>query len=399
MQLKLVVVMASLMGINAWAGGIKVDNDLDRDFKADLCGYDRGEWKDGADSTTVYSWGYDGTTPVPGDYNSDGYVDLGVYDPANGAWYAASTDGAIILWGTRWGGFPGATPFVGDVDGDGIKDLIIYDWNTGKWYIRNLNGTILAWALAWGAAGSVPVPADYNNDGETELGVYNKDTGKWYICNLSGNVLANGIQWGGGCGVPVPGDYNGDGRTEIGVCFNNTDWYARDVNGTTTLNGKKWGFAGAMMITGDFNGDRKTDLGALSYDGTIEWNWFVTTKSGTALLWNKRFGDTSQAILGATIPMYDLSGRWDHYVKGARKDTLTIVQSRNKLIVRGAAGLRYFGAVGGNAASMARISGSGNTITLAGMGGSILSSTLVRGTFYSTTASEGQKVAWELRRR
>ncbi len=127
-------------------------------------------------------WGWSAVSAVPADYDGDGAVDLGVFDPAAGAWYVFSpSTGNVLAWNFQWG-WNGSQPVPGDYDGDGAADLAVYYQDEGLWYAYSIaTECVLAWAYNWGWNEAWPVPEDYNGDGTTDFAVYYPAEGSWYL--------------------------------------------------------------------------------------------------------------------------------------------------------------------------------------------------------------------------
>ena len=91
--------------------------------------------------------------PVPGDYDGDGRIDVGVYDEAKGDWFLGrSTEGFLAV--ASFGGLD-FVPVPGDYDGDGETDVGVYDIVKGEWYIsRSTAG--LRTVRNFGGSGFVP---------------------------------------------------------------------------------------------------------------------------------------------------------------------------------------------------------------------------------------------------
>jgi hypothetical protein len=193
-------------------------------------------------------------------------------------------------------------PVAGDFNGDGYDELGMY--LEGRWYVDlNGNGTLDAADLVaqFGTAGDRPIVGDWNQDGKADIGVFTADgpasydaariePGLPHPLNDRTDVLKNfgvreaGIadafirtealgsvrrrvshvfQFGSTDDVPVVGDWQGSGVRSIGV-FRDGEW-TLDLDGDgklTEADGRlRLGEAGDVPVVGDFNRDGRDDLG------------------------------------------------------------------------------------------------------------------------------------------
>jgi hypothetical protein len=136
-----------------------------------------------------------GDTPVPGDYNGDGQIDIAVFRTTTGEWFIAEGGTARHV---AWGGY-GDIPVPADYDGDHKTDLAVYRPSTGQWFILNSSNSTMT-QYSFGSPSSAglrdtPMAGDYDRDGRADLGIYRFSTGQWFIRQSStGGVLQ--VQWG-----------------------------------------------------------------------------------------------------------------------------------------------------------------------------------------------------------
>jgi len=178
---------------------------------------------------------------------------------SNGDIWAVDTTGTAIFSMGRdrkiFGG-PGNVSVIGDWNGDGYTEIGVY--NNGTWLLDYngdgfySSGVDKAFSFG-GGPGFVPVIGDWNGDGRSKIGVSNGLD--WYLdMNGSGifDPVADHKYWGAIGFTPVIGDWNGDGRDKIGVS-NGLTW-AIDTTGTTVFNPsrdlKSWGAIGFAPIVG-----------------------------------------------------------------------------------------------------------------------------------------------------
>ena len=156
------------------------------------------------------------------------FVDLngnGIFDPDNRD--ATNRD---IVW--RFGQ-PGDWPVTGDWDGDGFDEIGVYGLRAGTYMFEldvNGNGTLDGGdaVFTFGNVNAQPIAADWNGDGVDEVGLYFNKT--WWL-DLNGNMtLDAGEQIATNmAGHPVAGDWDGDGDGDVGV-------YRTYQPGTTPVN-------------------------------------------------------------------------------------------------------------------------------------------------------------------
>jgi len=229
------------------------------------------------------TFGSSGWIQVIGDWNGDGFTEIGVYQDGSwlldydGSWGWSAEDKDYLFGASGW------IPIIGDWNGDGLTEIGVYQdgsWlldydGSGGWSAGDRN-------CAFGAPGWTQVIGDWNGDGIAEIGVY--QSGAWLLdYDGSGGWSAGdkNIGFGDVGWTPVIGDWNGDGCTKIGV-YKDGAWFL-DYDGSGGWNGEDknigFGDAGWTPVIGDWNGDGYTEIGIyqsgawlLDYDGSGGWS-------------------------------------------------------------------------------------------------------------------------------
>jgi hypothetical protein len=204
-----------------------------------------GRWDGWSGGDAAIAFGAVGDTPVIGDWDGDGYDDLGV---RRGSWFLLDTNG-----NRRWDGEDGGDtafrfgkakdkPVVGDWNGDGVDDVGL---RRGRKFVLDRNGFATPGGVAryrFGKAKDEPIIGDWDGDGDDDLGVRRKnrflldrnDNGR-----LSRRESRRKIRFGSKKWTPVIGDWDGDGKDEIGV--HRRGQFLLDYNGNRRWNGKAGG--------------------------------------------------------------------------------------------------------------------------------------------------------------
>ncbi|MFN2352695.1 MAG: choice-of-anchor D domain-containing protein, partial [Kiritimatiellia bacterium] len=154
----------------------------------------------------------------------------------------------------------GYLPSMGDYDGDGILDLCLYDPNAGMFYAI-LSSTEELVTCGLGGVGCVPVPGDYDGDGKSDPGVYHEATGYWEGFFSSENYTVRRYTWVGGPDyVPVPGDYDGDGKADPAAYLEAAGYCQARLSGAGYAQGEMaLGGPGWVVVPGDYDGDGRAD--------------------------------------------------------------------------------------------------------------------------------------------
>jgi IPT/TIG domain/FG-GAP-like repeat len=261
--------------------------DFDGDGKIDLTVYrpSNGGWYALLSSTSystygTYMWGLAGDIPVRGDFDGDGKADIAVYRPSSGAWYILQSSTGYAKYVSYLLGLPGDVPVPGDYDGDGKTDIAVYRPADSTWYLlRSSTGYTATVSYVLGLSGDMPVPADYDGDGMTDLAVYRPSNGGWYVQQSSTNYTTTvSYLWGLAGDVPVPADYDGDGKSDVAVYRpSNGGWYIlRSSTGYTAYVSYSWGVGGDVPVAADYDGDGKADVAIYRpSDG----GWFILLSS------------------------------------------------------------------------------------------------------------------------
>jgi len=213
-------------------------------------------------------------------------------------------------------GTPGDVPVAGDWNADGFEDVGIY--RNGKWYL-DANGN-RTWdgpaggdvIYTFGATGDVPVVGDWNNDGRDDIGVFRN--GLWLL-DQNGNHKFDGIAGGdaqftfGIAGSkPVVGDWNGDGTDNVGY-VSNASFYL-DQNGNRIWNGTaggdqvvKFGNPDDIPVIGDWNNDNISDI------GVYRRNQYLIDRNGNRK-WDGTGPNADLAFVFGSQGDIPVGGRW-----------------------------------------------------------------------------------------
>ncbi len=217
-----------------------------------------------------FVWGSENGTPVPADYDGDGYLDAATYEGKTGQWDILYSNGGneSLTWGWK-----GGVAVPADFTGDGKADLGFYAPDSGEWYVYDLH-TETSSTLAYGWNGCTPSIGDFDGDGVSDKAVYDTLNSHWYTYQSSSNSAVS-MDLGVEGAFPVPGDFNGDGISDPTVFYPPTGtWYIHSsAGGDSSL---VWGWnEGCFPLTGDFDGDGADDLAVFDYQ-IGRWNIYYT---------------------------------------------------------------------------------------------------------------------------
>lgn len=231
----------------------------------------------------LYIWGASNDIPLPGDYDGNGAIDVGVYRPSSSMWY---TWGGSANFTIQWGR-AGDIPVPADYDGDGDTDIAVFRPELGIWYIYYLpTGTTSS--AQWGWGGDIPVPADYDNDGQADLAVFRPSNNTWYIRKSSNPAQSYIFTWGTEGDIPMPANFQSIWYSTACVYRPSTgQWFSYDQTSAVALDGGSWGLESDIPVPNDWDGDGLSDKCVFRPIGGL---WYSTAGGGTIFAWGW-FGD------------------------------------------------------------------------------------------------------------
>jgi hypothetical protein len=214
--------------------------------------------------------------PMEGDIDGDGRVDLILFRPSTGKFFAqqSSTGYLGTTLTTTFVAQSTDIPLVGNFNGTGKAVVAVYRPSTGEWFI---NGSASPVTFIAPRTGDVPVPGDYQNVGKDQLAIFRPSTGQWFINGTGGTVS---ILFGGPTDIPVPGIYDvpGAGRkVEPGVFRPSTGQYF--VHGATGNRGYQFAF-NDIPTSGDYQANGLTEP-AVFRPSTLQWLVFTPASATT----------------------------------------------------------------------------------------------------------------------
>lgn len=202
-----------------------------------------------------------------GDFDGDGYYELGAVDLKSSKWYLRSsqaTSGKSSIWGKKFFTISGNFKIVyGDYDGDGITDfgVVIYKKKDGVWsgYWRVHSSRTNSFGVPhipdnWEWYGltktHVLLNGDYDGDGIVDLVAFLPSSKKWYMISSMDGTFMN-LQ-----------KITKTANTPYTQLF---DFYKREEEGSISGNN-------VLPIVADFDGDRIADMTVVDVDKNA---WYI----------------------------------------------------------------------------------------------------------------------------
>ena len=193
--------------------------------------------------------GSSGDLALAGDWNGDGYHEVGVFRPGTNRFYLDLTGDYLINTGAGDSSFvmgaAGDLPLVGDWNGDGFDEVGLFRPSSNQFFLDvDGNGQINVAGgdrgFSMGASGDLPLTGDWNGDGFDEVGLFRPATNVFYL-DMDGNdaiSLANGdvsFAMGAANDRPLVGDWNNDCSDEVGLFRPSNNQFFLDANGNAVF--------------------------------------------------------------------------------------------------------------------------------------------------------------------
>jgi len=220
------------------------------------------------------------TPSLPGDFNGDGFVDIGRFTANDGKIKVMLANGNSFETENVWLEQIASNENVltGDFNGDGKVDIVRFTKSSGVWKVALSNGSnqfvsqANAWLQSFGA-NEDPSSGDINGDGLTDVFTFYKSGGQWktrVALNQGGSFVSapeHTYTLGNQNFTPIVGNFNGDGLVDFGTFDKpNGDWSILLNKGVTNdqfnaLDPVDNFGAGKATVIADFNADGLTDIG------------------------------------------------------------------------------------------------------------------------------------------
>jgi hypothetical protein len=214
--------------------------------------------------------------PLVGDWNGDGFDDLGVFRADTGT-FTLFVNGNLFRVVTRLDGKVGGTPLVGNWNGLPGDELGLFRGVTGT-FVLDIDGDGVSsdpddrvGARLDGFVGGRPLVGDWDDDTDEEVGIYRPVTGSFTLdrdldlASLDAEDAVIARLAGRVGGLPQVGDWDGDGDDDVGLFFPLTGQWLLDTDGNAQTIERSFarldGYVGGRPVVGDFNGDGITDCG------------------------------------------------------------------------------------------------------------------------------------------
>jgi hypothetical protein len=154
-------------------------------------------------------WGGADCIPFAWDYDGDGVTDLILYHIPTNQWFFRKVSDPPEVPGTNLGafGWGGANclPVPGDWNGDGRVEIGVVYLPDNEWIWRDAWGNAhFMGQYGWGGIESFPIPGDYSGDGIIERAFYRPAENRWFIEGQPEFVWG----WGGEDFMPITTQMN-----------------------------------------------------------------------------------------------------------------------------------------------------------------------------------------------
>jgi hypothetical protein len=197
--------------------------------------FNEGQWtlREPGGKEVAINFGNDGSSPVTGDFDGDGWTDQGIYEPDTHQFRMdIDHDGQPDL-GFQLGEMrDGDVPVFGDWDGNGSDTPGYYRASDASWHIRNsfLADGIESVIRMETQPGGIPLAGDWDGNGFDTFGMYYPDSGEVWIANSivpgAGLALAYTSERSAS---PVVADWYGFGVDTIAL-VKEGQWWIRPNN-------------------------------------------------------------------------------------------------------------------------------------------------------------------------
>lgn len=154
------------------AGDRPLPGDFDGDGRIDFAVFRPAEQRvyvlQGAGYTSAFSFAFSAVvsqTFLPGDYDGDGRLDFATYTPTTlgpsnvaGTWTVAQGGNSFATQFSKAWGTTGDTPVPGDFDGDGRLDIAVWRPSEGRFFVLQAGSNYTtAFSVAWGSGADIPL--------------------------------------------------------------------------------------------------------------------------------------------------------------------------------------------------------------------------------------------------
>jgi hypothetical protein len=158
-----------------------------------------------------------------GDWDGNGTVTVGLYDPKASTFYLLDDDGTVFVSFMYGAANAGWKPIAGDWNGDGVDTVGLYDAKASTFYLKNSHTGGKADSKFWyGVPGKswTAIAGDWNGDGVDTVGLYDAKTSTFYLKNSLGGGKADSKFVYGAANkgwTAVSGDWDGNGVQTVGL--------------------------------------------------------------------------------------------------------------------------------------------------------------------------------------
>ena len=230
------------------------------------------------------------------------------------------------------------TPVVGDWDGDGYANLGVRRATDRSFYLSLPSGTV---GFKMGNRSDLPVAGDWNGDRLWEVGVRKADSNVFRLRKPDGHAYA--VRLGKASDIPVTGDWNGDGTTDLGVYDITKARFTlriQDANGLVWLTRVLYGMPGDLPVTGDWDGNGRTDLGVWRPGQAMFFQRIAASPTAPMTKSVSRVYGTPRSRRSPERPAQEITNRLNRYGSpaGRRAEVAALTRSRPITIATGRTG-------------------------------------------------------------